>query len=129
MFNYNGPMLWMYNLTYDKETSKADILNAVEEVMTELKTSISQEMIDKAIIKIRSQLYDNIGGTFGLGRADLLCSFALFDDDPARINTLEEEFKKISPEVVKQTIDEYLKASNRTILEVNPLLADNEKTN
>jgi len=129
MFNYNGPMLWMYNLTYDKETSKADILNAVEEVMAELKTSISQEMIDRAIVKIRSQLYDNIGGTFGLGRADLLCSFALFDDDPARINTLEEEFKKISPEIVRSTIDEYLITSNRTVLEVNPLLADNEKTN
>ena len=129
MFNYNGPMLWMYNLTYDKETSKADILKAVDEVMTELKTSVSQEMIDRAIVKIRSQLYDNIGGTFGLGRADLLCSFALFDDDPARINTLEEEFKKIDPELVKSTIDEYLIPTNRTILEVNPLLADNEKTN
>ena len=129
MFNYKGPMLWMYNLTYDKETSKADILGSVDEVMTELKATINQEMIDRAIVKIRSQLYDNIGGTFGLGRADLLCSFALFDDDPARINTLEEEFKKISPEVVKSTIDGYLRKSNRTILEVNPLLADNEKTN
>ncbi|MBT8183210.1 MAG: insulinase family protein [Eudoraea sp.] len=128
MFNYNGPMLWMYNFTYDKETSKTDILNAIDEVMTELKLTVSQEMIDRAIVKIRSQLYDNIGGTFGLGRADLLCSFALFDDDPSRINALEDEFKKISPEIIKSTIDEYLIPTNRTILEVNPLLADNEKT-
>ncbi|MEX0290556.1 MAG: M16 family metallopeptidase, partial [Flavobacteriaceae bacterium] len=118
MFNYKGPMLWMYNLTYDKETSKADILGSVDEVMTELKESVNQEMIDRAIVKIRSQLYDNIGGTFGLGRADLLCSFALFDDNPARINTLEDEFKKITPEVVKATIDDYLRKTNRTILEV-----------
>lgn len=128
MFNYKGPMVWMYNFTYDNETSRDDLLLAIDETMTDLKTNISQDMIDKAIVKIRSQLYDDIGGTFGLGRADLLCSFALFDDDPERINTLEDEFKKITPEIVKKTIDAYLIKTNRTILTVNPLLAANEKT-
>ena len=127
MFNYKGPMLWMYDLTYDDENSREDILISIDEVMTNLTGNISQETIDKAIIKIRSQLYDDIGGTFGLGRADLLCSFALFDDNPNRINTLEEEFKKITPEIVQKTINEYLNKSNRTILTVNPLLAKNEK--
>lgn len=128
MFNYKGPMLWMYDFTYDQETSKEEILAAVDEVMADLKQNVDQEMIDKAIIKIRSQLYDDIGGFFGLGRADLLCSFALFDDDPKRINTIEEEFKKITPEIVSRTIDEYLRKTNRSILTVNPLLAENEKT-
>lgn len=128
MFNYQGPMLWMYDLTYDNETSEDEILSAIDEVMDTLKTKVDQKMIDQAIVKIRSQLYDDIGGTFGLGRADLLCSFALFDDNPERINTLEDSFKEITPEVVKKTIDEYLVKTNRTILRVNPLLADNEKT-
>ncbi|NHF59218.1 insulinase family protein [Flavobacteriaceae bacterium TP-CH-4] len=128
MFNYKGPMLWMYDLTYDKETSREEILSAIDEVMTGLKDSVDQQMIDRAIIKIRSQLYDDIGGTFGLGRADLLSSFALFDDNPERINTLEDEFKKITPTIVRKTVDEYLRDTNRTILTVNPLLADNEKT-
>lgn len=128
MFNYKGPMIWMYDLTYDTDTSRDEILTSIEEVMSDLKTNVTQEMIDLAIIKVRSQLYDDIGGTFGLGRADLLCSFALFDDNPERINTLENEFKKITPEIVKKTIDEYLINSNRTILTINPLLAANEKT-
>lgn len=128
MFNYKGPMLWMYDFTYDKETSKEDILLAVDEVMTDLKQNVNQEMIDKAMVKIRSQLYDDIGGFFGLGRADLLCSFALFDDNPDRINSIEEEFKKVTPEVLSKTIDEYLRKTNRSILTVNPLLAENEKT-
>ncbi|MAU26098.1 MAG: peptidase M16 [Muricauda sp.] len=128
MFNYKGPMLWMYDFTYDQETSKEEILAAVDEAMADLKQNLDQEMIDKAIIKIRSQLYDDIGGFFGLGRADLLCSFALFDDDPERINSIEEEFKKITPEIVSRTIDEYLRKTNRSILTVNPLLAENEKT-
>ena len=128
MFNYKGPMIWMYDFTYDNETSREEILSAIDEVMTNLKENITQKTVDQALVKLRSQLYDDIGGTFGLGRADLLCSFALFDDNPERINTLEDEFKKITPEIVKKTIDEYLINTNRTILTVNPLLADNEKT-
>lgn len=127
MFNYKGPMLWMYDLTYDKETSREEILTAIADVTNDIKGKVSQDMIDKAMVKIRSQLYDDIGGTFGLGRADLLCSFALFDDRPERINELEDEFKKITPEIMNKTIDGYLVDTNRTILTVNPLLATNDK--
>lgn len=126
MFNYKGPMLWMFDLTYDKETSQDSLLTAIDEVMTGLKANITQEVVDQALIKLRSNLYDNMGSSFGLGRADLLCCFALFDDDPERINSLEEEFKKITPEQLQQTIDTYLRDSNRTILHLNPLLAENQ---
>ena len=128
MFNYKGPMLWMYDLTYDNDTTQEEVLAAVGEVMTGLKDRLTQEMLDQAIVKIRSQLYDNLGGSFGLGRADLLCSFALFDDNPGRINSLEDEFRKIDLETVRRTVDEYLRPTNRTVLVTNPLLAENEKT-
>ncbi|MAM18292.1 MAG: pitrilysin family protein [Christiangramia sp.] len=129
MFNYNGPMQMMFNFTYDTDTSQEDILTAVDEVVAGLSDGVTQEMLDNAMVKMRSQLYDNLGSTFGLGRADLLCSFALFDDDPSRINHLEEEFRKITPETVNKTVTEYLRKSNRTVLRVNPLLANNEKVN
>ena len=77
---------------------------------------------------MKSQLYDDLGGFFGLGRADLLCSFALFDDNPERINSIESEFEKLTPEILHQTIDEYLRKNNRTVLTVNPLLANNKTT-
>lgn len=128
MFNYKGPMLWMFDFTYDKETSHEELLLAVDEVMADLKNKLTQELIDQAVVKLRSNLYDNIGGTFGLGRADLLCSFALFDHDPGRINTLEEEFKAISPEQLLKTAEDYLRKTNRTILRVHPLLAENDKS-
>ena len=57
---------------------------------------------------------------FGFGRADLLASFALFDDDPARINTLESEFKKVTTELIQKTVKEYLRPTNRTILISQP---------
>ncbi|WP_235942536.1 M16 family metallopeptidase [Salinimicrobium oceani] len=127
MFNYNGPMQFMFDFTYDNETSKEQVIAAVDEVMNELK--ITPEMLQNAMVKMRSQLYDELGGTFGLGRADLLATFALFDDNPARINELEQEFKKVTPEIMNKTVKEYLRKSNRTILTVNPLLANNEKSN
>ncbi|MEQ8244437.1 pitrilysin family protein [Fulvivirga sp.] len=122
MFNYNGPMQWMFDLTHDADVSADSILATVDKTIAELeRKGVNQEMLDKAMIKIRSQLYDDLGQFFGLGRADLLCSFALFDDNPQRINTIESEFKKITPEIINQTIKNYLRKTNRTILTVKPL--------
>ncbi|SOC81052.1 Predicted Zn-dependent peptidase [Salinimicrobium sediminis] len=126
MFNYNGPMQLMFNFTYDSETSKEQVVTAVDEVINNLE--VTPDMLENALVKMRSQLYDELGGTFGLGRADLLATFALFDDNPARINELEEEFKKVTPQLMNQTVEEYLRKTNRTILVVNPLLANNEKS-
>ncbi len=118
----------MFNFTYDNETTEDEVVGAVDQVMDSVRAGITQKMLDGAIVKMRSGLYDELGGTFGLGRADLLCSFALFDDNPARINTLEDEFKKVTPELMNKTIANYLKPANRTILRVNPLLAGEKES-
>ena len=57
---------------------------------------------------------------FGFGKADLLCSFALFDDDPGKINRIEEEFRKVTPELIQKTAREYLRPTNRTVLVIEP---------
>jgi zinc protease len=56
----------------------------------------------------------------GFGRANILASYALFDDDPARINRLEEEFAKVTPELIRKTADEYLRPGNRTVYVIKP---------
>lgn len=119
MFNYNGPMLWMTDLIHDAGVSQDSIIQQVDEAVAEL-NSVSQEELDLAIIKMRSNLYDNLSQLYGFGTADLLASFALFDDDPSRINTLEDEFRKVTPEIVKRTVAEYFRPANRTILTVDP---------
>lgn len=126
MFNYKGPMQWMFNLTYDNDVAADSIIQSVDEVIMDLKENgVTQEMLDNAIVKMRSSLYDNLGGFFGFGRADLLASFALFDDDPSRINEIEGRFKEVTLEEVNQTIDEYLAKRNRTILTLKPLATVN----
>jgi zinc protease len=123
MFNYNGPMLWMTHLIHDAEVSPDSIIQQVDEAVAEL-NSISDEQLNLAIVKMRSSLYDNLSELYGFGTADLLAAFALFDDDPSRINTLENEFRKITPEIVKKTVQEYLRPTNRTILIVDPQAAN-----
>jgi zinc protease len=124
MYNYNGPMIWMADLIYDATVPADSILAVVNNAVGEL-SNVSQEDVDLAIIKIRSDLYSTIGGN-GFGRADLLASFALFDDDPARVNDIEKEFRKVTPELVKKTAQEYLRPTNRTILIIDPKAEQNE---
>ncbi|HKR02679.1 MAG TPA: pitrilysin family protein [Pyrinomonadaceae bacterium] len=121
MFNYNGPMLWMGYLFHDSNKSPDEILAAVDSVMDSVQSKpIDQKTIDRAIVKLRSGFYDVMTQLSGFGRADLLSSFALFDDKPERINMLEAEFRKVTPEVLQRTAREYLRKTNRTVLTVEP---------
>lgn len=121
MFNYNGPMLWMSSFTHDDTVSRETITAAIDKVVNKLQeTPLSEEEMERAIVKIRSSLFDAVDGFYGFGRADLLASFALFDNDPSKINELEANFKKVTPEIIAKTVKEYLRPTNRTILTVTP---------
>jgi zinc protease len=119
MFNYQGPMLWTVNLLHDANRSADSIVSIID---SELRAFSAQPVeaaaLQRARVKIRSQLYNVLGSQFG--RADLLASFALFDDDPARINRLEDEFARITPALIQRTAQQFLASTNRTILTVTP---------
>lgn len=117
MFNYSGPMLWSASLIHDAGTSEAQLLAAIDQNIDRLRTElVTQVEIDRARRKIRSQLYDMVGSSSRIGLVDLLASFALFDNDPARINLIEAEFAKVTPELIRQTAQQYLGRENRTVL-------------
>ena len=119
MFDYNGPMLWMSNLIYDSVLAPDSIIAEYDKAIAGL-ASVTDEDLQLAVIKTRSGLYDAMGGTFGIGKVNLLACFALFDDNPARINTLEAAFKKVTPELIRRTAQTFLTPSNRTILIIDP---------
>jgi predicted Zn-dependent peptidase len=121
MFNYNGPMLWTASLFHDKTFTSDSIMAVVDQTITDVcNKPIDQATLDRALVKFRSNFYDNLGGFFGIGRADLLACFALFDDNPERINRLEDEFRKVTPALIMQTAKEYLRPTNRTVLVIEP---------
>jgi predicted Zn-dependent peptidase len=57
---------------------------------------------------------------------DILASFALFDDDPGKVNTLASQLQKVTPELLQKTAAEYLRPENRTVLVVEPKAAATE---
>jgi zinc protease len=119
LYNYSGPMLWMGSLIHDQKSTPDQIISAVDSVVAQVQEKpIDQKTLDRAITKLRSNFYDTVGSLNGFGTADLLASFALFDDNPARINQLEPEFRRVTPKLLQATAREYLRSGNRTVLVV-----------
>jgi len=125
-YNYKGPMLWMVNMVHDASVTADQILGAADPIIESLRQKpVSKVAIDRALVKYRAQYYQSLTQFGGLGRADLMASFALFDDDPSKINTIEESLRKVTPELVMKTALEYLRPSNRTVLTIEPGAAAN----
>jgi zinc protease len=121
MYNYKGPMLFSAELEYDPTTKSDTVIEAIDTVIEPLANKpVDQQTLDRALVKLRSNLYDTMGEFGGFGLMDLLASFALFDDDPARVNFLVGEFRKVTPELVQKTAKEYLRQGNRTIVLLEP---------
>ncbi len=121
LYNYDGPMLWTFGLIHDAEHDADAITSAVDEVITQITTDlVSDADLARARTKLRSQFYDIVDTGTRFGLVDLLASFALFDDDPARINALEAEFDAVTPELMREVAIEYLRPTNRSILVVEP---------
>jgi predicted Zn-dependent peptidase len=117
MFNYNGPMLWTASLIHDGSVSPDTVMQAVDSVIEPLRTDLVDEaVLDRARVKMKSQLFDTMTQYGGVGRADLLACFALFDDNPARINDILAQFDQVTPELIRSTAQEYLRPTNRTVL-------------
>ncbi len=125
MFNINGPTLWDVSLFYDKDKTSQQILEVFDVEIEKVRTTpVDPATLDRALVKVRSSLYDKMEQFGGFGRADLLASFALFDDDPGKINRIEEEFRKVTPALMQKAAQEYLRPGNRTILVVEPKADD-----
>jgi zinc protease len=119
MFDYNGPMLWTASLFHDNNITADQILQSAESVIESVRAKpVSAEILERAKVKLRSGFYDTVDG--GFGRANLLASFALFDDRPQRINQIEAAFAEITSEQLQKTAQEYLRPGNRTILTIVP---------
>lgn len=121
MFNYDGPMLWTASLIHDPDHSSEAIMEIVDGVIEQVITQgVSDDEFERSMRKMRSQFYDTVGSSIRVGLVDLLAVFALFDDDPGRINSIEDGFLAVTPELIQQTARDYLKASNRTVLTLEP---------
>lgn len=116
MFNYRGPMLFSFSFTHDPDVGDAKIKGVVDGVIDGIRNRpVSADELARARTKLRSSLYDNIDQIGYIGLVDLLASYALFDNDPDKVNHLMDGFDKVTPELLQKTAQEYLRATNRSI--------------
>jgi predicted Zn-dependent peptidase len=109
-------MLWEMQLFHDADKPADSLVAAIDAAITPLQTTlVDQATLDQARVKARSALYSEMEQFAGFGRANLLAAFALFDDDPNRINQLEQGFAAVTPALLQRTAQEYLRPTNRTI--------------
>jgi zinc protease len=127
MFDCNGPMLWIASLYHDNDVLPDSIIAAVDSVIESLcVVKLDDAAVGRARIKFRSQFYDMNGAFFGMGRANLLGAFALFDDDPGMINEIEKHMRDITPAVLQRTAAQYLRKTNQTVLIIVPAPAKSQ---
>jgi predicted Zn-dependent peptidase len=120
-FTYDGPMLWMVYLIHDPDAKQDAIIADVDAEIARLQAAPpSPAELDRALTKLRASLYDLAGSSTRFGLLDLLACFALFDDDPARINRLEADFRAIQPELISEVARKYLAPAQRTVQIVEP---------
>jgi len=125
MFNYEGPMLWMVAVYHDRDKTADSLLKVLDVEIESLRTTpVDSATLARARTKMRSSLYSIVEEFSGLGKLDLLASFALFDSDPAKINALEDGFAAVTPDQIMKTAAEYLRPGNRTIYTVVPGASD-----
>jgi predicted Zn-dependent peptidase len=122
-WDMKGPMLYTMRVDYLDGKTADQVLAAIETVLTDVRENgISAEDLRQAKTTIRSSFLDELegGGMPRFGRANLLGVFALFDDDPGRINTILDELDKVTSEDVKAAAARWLVQANRTSIDSRP---------
>jgi zinc protease len=123
-WDVRGPMLFTLRVDYLNDKTAADVLNAVESVLADVRAKgITEAELKQAKTALRSSFLEELEGGFmpRFGRANLLAAFALFDDDPARINTILEELDKVTVDDVKAAAGRWFVKTNQTSIDSRPV--------
>lgn len=120
-FSYSGPMLWAGYLLHDSKQAPEAIIADIDAIVSDLQTNLVDEAeLTHAKTKMRSRFYDKVGDSARIGLADMLAIYALYDDDPSRINGVMDGFRAVNPELIRETAREYLRPTNRSIIVLKP---------
>ena len=118
-FDYDGPMLMASRTTYKSGHSADEILKEVDAISADVREhGVTKKELADAKVRFRSRYYDELEA--GEGRANLLAAFALFNDDPARINKIVDQFDAVTLEQIKSAAQKYLVTTNRTSIDRVP---------
>jgi predicted Zn-dependent peptidase len=122
-WDVRGPMLFTLRVDYLNDKTAEQVLTAIESVLAEVREKgISEAELKQAKTALRSSFLEELEGGFmpRFGRANLLAAFALFDNEPGRINTILEELDKVTVDDVKAAAGRWFVKTNQTSIDSRP---------
>ncbi len=122
-WDVSGPMLFTMRVDYLNDKKADHVLAAIESVLGEIREKgISEAELAQAKTALRSAFLDEMEGGMmpKFGRANLLAAFALFDNDPARVNAILEELEKVTVADVRAAASRWFVPTNRTSIDSRP---------
>ena len=123
----NGPTQMVTRIFHKPEFTSEGTASVFDEVIEDLQhRGVPPDELDAVKVKFRADFYSMLEGGMGsymprFGLMHYLACFTLFDGDPDRINTILDEFLRVSPERIQQVAKKYLVSQNRAILFRRPL--------
>ena len=121
-FAGRGPSLFSFSATVPPSGNPQEIEKIWDaEVARIQKEGVTEVEIQKAKTQARARAIVGGGGRFGgtdsvLGRANALSQFAIFYNDPNRINTQLARMLAVTAEDIKRVANQYLKKDNRAVV-------------
>ncbi len=118
-FDYDGPMLVVSRTTYKPGHTAEEILKEINTIVRDVQDhGVTAKELRDAKVRFRANFYDQLESTFG--KANLLASFALFRDDPARVNKVVQAYEAVTAEQIQTAARKYLVSENRTSIDRVP---------
>jgi zinc protease len=122
-WDVRGPMLFTVRVDYLNDKTADQVLSAVESVLAEVREKgITEAELKQAKTALRSAFLEELeGGPMPrFGRANLLAAFALFDNDPGRINTILQELENVTVADIKAAAGRWFVTTNQTSIDSRP---------
>jgi zinc protease len=126
LFDYNGPALTVTRIFHKPEFSADATLAAYDEIVQEVQEKgIGEEELEQVKVKFRADFYSMLEGGMGsymprFGLMHYLACFALFDNDPLRLNSILDGFLGVTPTDAHAAAQKYLVPRNRAVLVRRP---------
>jgi len=117
--NSRGPGLFSFGGTPLPGKTLAELETAIEEEIEKVKAGpIADWEMDKARNSAKSSFINSLSST--LSRATLLSQYAMFYNDPGRINTRADAIAKVTASDVQRVASQYLVKTGRTVVHTIP---------
>ncbi len=118
-----GPGLFIVSATLPPDKSGSAATDAVEAVITrEVQRIIREGVTDEEVARAARSSRVRLAGAYRttLSRASAMSLYAIYFNDPNRVNTLADNLKKVTPRQVQAAAAKYVTKNNRSVVIVEP---------